>query len=109
MSITIRDIAKKSNVSIATVSRVLNNSAHVSRETRIKVEKAIRELNYTPPTLKRNFPRERTDTIGLLMPDIKNIFYPAVIRGIEEELEKRANEVLIRSMHRRKKYLLSDG
>ncbi len=109
MSVTIRDIAQKSNVSIATVSRVLNNSANVSGETRIKVEKAIRELHYTPPALKRNFPRESTDTIGLLLPDIKNIFYPAVIRGIEEELEKNDYNFFLcitdENIDKEKKYL----
>ena len=109
MSVTIRDIAQKSNVSIATVSRVLNNSANVSGETRIKVEKAVRALNYTPPALKRNFPRERTDTIGLLMPDIKNIFYSAVIMGIEEELEKNDYNFFLcitdENIDKEKKYL----
>lgn len=109
MSVTIRDIAKKSRVSIATVSRVLNNSANVSGETRIRVEKAIRELNYTPPVLKKNFPRESTDTIGLLMPDIKNSFYPAVIQGIEEELEKNDYNFFLcitdENIEKEKKYL----
>lgn len=109
MSVTIRDIAQKSNVSIATVSRVLNNSANVSGETRIKVEKAIRELHYTPPALKRNFLRESTDTIGLLLPDIKNIFYPTIIRGIEEELEKNDYNFFLcitdENIDKEKKYL----
>ena len=109
MAVTIRDIAQKSHVSIATVSRVLNNSAHVSGETRIKVEKAISALNYTTPAAKRNFPMERSDTIGLLLPDIKNIFYPAIIQGLEEELEKNDYNFFLcisdENIEKEKKYL----
>ncbi len=51
---SIRDVARKANVGSATVSRVLNNSGYVSEETRRKIEKAMKELNYTPNELARN-------------------------------------------------------
>ena len=88
MSITIRDIAKSANVSIATVSRVLNDPEHVSEEKRTKVENAIKELEYKPNALARGLIKRSIKTVGVLIQDISNIFYPLVTRGIEDELEK---------------------
>ncbi len=64
MPITIRDIAKSANVSIATVSRVLNDPKHVSEEKRIKVENAIKELEFKPNALARGLIKRSIKTIN---------------------------------------------
>lgn len=84
MAVTIRDVAKHAGISIATVSRVLNNSPDVTDETRRKVEESITKLGYVPPVTARGFNRRSLKTVGVLIPDINNMYYPAVIRGIED-------------------------
>jgi len=77
-------VAKRAGVSIATVSRVLNNSSHVSEKTKQKVKKAIEELNYIPNILASALTKKTTFTIGLLIPDISNPFYSELSRGVED-------------------------
>lgn len=84
ISYTIYDVAKKAGVSIATVSRVLNNSIHVSEKTKQKVKTAIEELNYTPNILASALTKKSTLTIGLLIPDISNPFFSELSRGVED-------------------------
>jgi len=79
-------VAKKAQVSIATVSRVINNLPRVRPETRLKVEQAIQELNYRPNRVAKRL-RNRSassNLIGVLIPDIQNPFYVEVLRGIED-------------------------
>lgn len=84
ISCTIYDVAKKAGVSIATVSRVLNNSELVSEKTKQKVKMAIEELNYTPNIIASALTKKSTLTIGLLIPDISNPFYSELSRGVED-------------------------
>ncbi|MDI3547176.1 MAG: LacI family transcriptional regulator [Halanaerobiales bacterium] len=109
MPITIRDIAEKANVSIATVSRVLNNSSQVSKETKDKVEKVIKELNFKPNVFARGLIKKSINTIGVILPDLNNLFYPAVIKGIEDELEKQNYNIFLcntdESITKEKKYI----
>jgi len=95
MVATLKDVAKKANVSIATVSRVLNDSVLISDDTRRKVRSIMNELDYRPYAQKRNDLRKNINTIGLLMPDIKNNFYSIVIRGVKEELEKNGFSLIL--------------
>ena len=92
---TTRDIARNAHVSIATVSRVLNNSLSISKSTRETVEKAIKELHYSPPVCAKAYAPKRVKTIALLVPDIKNLYYPAVIRGFENVLAKNDFNTII--------------
>jgi len=83
---SLQDVAKKAGVSTATVSRVLNNAASITPETRKRVEKAIQQLKYQPNRVARRL-RSRggqKKLIGLLVPDIQNPFYVDVIRGVED-------------------------
>ena len=66
-----------------TVSRVVNGSGPVSPKLRARVEKALKETGYVPNTVARNLRTKRTDTIGLVMPDITNPFFTHVVRGME--------------------------
>jgi DNA-binding LacI/PurR family transcriptional regulator len=85
--LTIEDIASMAEVSISTVSRVLNNSGPVRQTTRNKIMKIIKNTNYTPNGLARGL-RKTSKTIGLLIPDIKNLFFIEVINGIEDYLNQ---------------------
>ena len=84
--VSMNDIARKANVSIATVSRVLNNSGNVSEATRARVQEAIKELRYQPSRVAKRLRSKSTSSqmLGLLIPDIQNPFYVDVLRGIEE-------------------------
>lgn len=95
MTITIRDVAKEANVSISTVSRVLNNPEIVTKKKREEVEKAIDKLNYTPNALARGLVYKKTDTIGVLIPDIANQFSASLIKGIEEKGNQLGYNVIL--------------
>lgn len=84
MSATIYDVAKKAGVSIATVSRVINNSNAVSERTRQQVVQAIKELNYAPNVIASALTKKSTLTLGLLIPDISNPFFSELARGVED-------------------------
>ena len=75
MSVTIREVASRAGVSIATVSRVFNNSDPVDEGTRERVKKAATELRYIPNVLGRSLSMRRTDSIGLLLPDLFGEFF----------------------------------
>lgn len=92
---TIRDVAEKAGVSIATVSRVLNKRVSVSPATRIKVEKAIEELNYQPNYLGRNLRRAETKIILVILQNISNPFYSKVVEGIEDLGHKHGYNIMI--------------
>lgn len=80
---TVLDVAKRAGVSPMTVSRVVNGSGPVSAKLRARVEKALKETGYVPNSVARNLRTKRTDTIGLVMPDITNPFFTHVVRGME--------------------------
>jgi len=85
--ITIKDVAKECNLSIATVSRVLGGSTHpVSEEVRKRVEEAANRLGYSPNILARGLKRSVTNEVAVLMPSVVNPFYTSIIKGIEQKL-----------------------
>ncbi len=86
---TIVDIARRVGVAPMTVSRVVNDSGYVSREMREKVERAVKELNYHPNGLARSLKRQRTQVVGILLPDIANPFSAELVSGIQETLVER--------------------
>jgi LacI family transcriptional regulator len=78
------DVAAKAKVSIATVSRVMNNSPHrVKKATRERVLAAVNELNYCPSALAKGLLANKTRTVGVLIPDIANPYYAEIVRGIQ--------------------------
>ena len=72
---SINDVAKLAMVSKSTVSLVVNNKGYVSEETRSKVEKAMKELNYIPSQLARNFSAQKSGIVGIVMPDVMHPFF----------------------------------
>ncbi|HEY5524399.1 MAG TPA: LacI family DNA-binding transcriptional regulator, partial [Clostridium sp.] len=86
MKVNITDVAKEANVSASTVSRVINNNYPVKKETRQRVEEAIEKLNFNPNMLARALINQNTKTIGVLTPSINNLFFPTVIKAIENVL-----------------------
>ncbi|MFT4413716.1 LacI family DNA-binding transcriptional regulator [Fredinandcohnia humi] len=79
----IQEVAQKAGVSVATVSRVLNKPSSVTPKTRLKVENAIKDLNYEPSMLGRNLRNSESRLLLVLIPSISNPFYTEIINGIE--------------------------
>lgn len=84
---TIKEVAMVAGVSVATVSRVMNQNGYVHEDTRRKVEDAIRELNYTPNEVARSLFKRKSKLIGLLLPDITNPYFPQLARGVEDQMQ----------------------
>ncbi|GLB60321.1 LacI family DNA-binding transcriptional regulator [Cytobacillus sp. NCCP-133] len=85
MKTTIYDVAREANVSIATVSKVLNNSGRIGEETRGKVMEIIKKLNYQPNKMASALTGKQTYSIGLLIPDLANPFFAELARSIEDQ------------------------
>ena len=92
---TIYDIGELAEVSVATVSAVINNTSYVSPKLRKRVEEAIRELGYSPNLLARGLATQKTQTLGVLIPDIANFFFPEVVRGIEDRVKKDGYTIIL--------------
>lgn len=84
MTVTIYDVAREARVSMATVSRVVNGNQNVKPETRNKVNEVIKKLNYRPNAVARGLASKRTTTVGVIIPDISNIYYSQLARGLED-------------------------
>lgn len=84
MSVTINDIAYRAGVSRATVSRVLNDSGYVKEETKKRVLEAIEDLNYSPSAIARSLSTSKTNTIGVIVPEINDPFFGEIIKGISQ-------------------------
>src|SRR5579863_4679454 len=92
---SIYDVARESKVSVFTVSAVVNQKSHVGKKLRDRVEKAIRKLNYRPNLIARSLAKQRTLTIGMIVPDIANPFFPMVVRGAEDAARKHGYNLLL--------------
>jgi LacI family transcriptional regulator len=91
----IYDVAKEARVSVFTVSAVVNKKSHVGARLRQRVETAIAKLNYRPNLLARSFAKRQTHTIGVVVPDISNPFFPILIRGAEDAAHKHGYNILL--------------
>ncbi len=98
-SVTIRDVARKARVSVATVSRVLNNSPLVSDRTRARIQKIAGQLRYVPNASARGLSVRRNDIIGLLLPAVNGDFFSEVIRGADQAAQEYGFHFLIASHH----------
>lgn len=91
----IKDVAKRANVGVGTVSRMLNNSGYVADATRKKIEVAMKELNYTPNELARNLYHKRTGIIAVLVPNVLNPFFAEFIDYAESELYEAGFKMMV--------------
>lgn len=92
---SIYDVAREAKVSVFTVSGVINKKSHVGKRLRERVEAAINQLNYRPNLLARSLAKQRTHTIGIVVPDIANPFFPLVVRGAEDAAQKHGYNLLL--------------
>ncbi len=97
-SVTIRDVAQRAGVSIAAVSRALNESGYVSNEIKQRVHEAVQELHYRPHDSARGLKLHRTNTIGLVIADITNPFYAELAAGVLSSAKKWGYHVILAAM-----------
>jgi LacI family transcriptional regulator len=95
--VTLKDVARLAGVSHQTVSRAINDKGEIDPETRRRVLDAARELNYRPSRFGRGLVRPGATTLGLIVSDVMNPFFPELIAGVIEAAEKRGWQVLISS------------
>ncbi len=95
MNATIKDVAKAAGVSVATVSRVLNNSATVSTAATEQVNSAIKELGYSPNFLGRNLRKCETNIILAVIPSTEHTFYSGIIKGMQAAANENGYDILM--------------
>jgi LacI family transcriptional regulator len=95
MTATIADVAARARVSTATVSRVLNGAGRASPATRERVRAAARELGYRPSGVARSLKLRQTRTIGLIVTDIENPFFPSLVRAVEDAARAEGYAILL--------------
>ena len=91
----IQDIARLANVSVATVSRVINNNNNVKEETKQRINQIIKENNYYPNIIARNLSKNENNTIGVIVPDIKNLYFASIMDGIVDEANNRNLNIIL--------------
>jgi LacI family transcriptional regulator len=99
MAVTIKDVAKAANLSVASVSRALNGSGSVTEETRKLVLETARALRYVPHSGARSLSTSHTNTIGVVLPDLYGEFFSELIRGIDVAARRRGLHLLVSSSH----------
>jgi len=98
--VTIHDVAAEAGVSFGTVSRVINNDVHVKKETRERVLEAIDRLDYVANRQARSLAGGKTNSIGLLVPDLGTAYIGEIIRGIDMELSLADLDLIVYTTHR---------
>lgn len=99
---TIRDVARRAQVSVATVSRALNGLENVSEQTRIRVVDAVRELGYVPHAGARSLSLARSNAIGVVLPDLHGEFFSEIVRGMDRAASRHGCLLLLSNLHGRK-------
>ena len=99
MNITIKDVARVAKVSVATVSRALNGHDNVTEGVRAAVLKAANDLRYTPHAAARSLSSKRTNTIGVVLPDLYGEFFSELVRGIDQVAREHGKYLLVSSYH----------
>jgi len=92
---SIKDVAEAAGVSTATVSRVLTNQPHIRPELRARVQAVVDQLSYRPNLMARNLRSNQSNTIGLIVSDIRNPFFTAVSRAVEDAAYEHGFNVLL--------------
>ena len=110
-SITIRDVARQAGVSVATVSRYINQNAPISPEVTNRLQAVMMEINFVPHANARKLATHKTQTIGLVLSDISGDFFAPLLNGIEAATSQNGFDLLISSTRQlqRRKGLLPIG
>lgn len=98
-SVTIKDVARVAQVSVATVSRALNGHGNVAEDVRNRVFAAAHELRYTPHAAARSLSSRRTQTLGVVLPDLHGEFFSELMRGIDQVARSQRLHLLVSSYH----------
>jgi LacI family transcriptional regulator len=96
---TVRDVAREAGVSVASVSRALNGHSNVTPATRERVLAAMRKLAFVPHSGARSLTRQRTDAIGVVLPDLFGEFFSEIVRGIDQVAHGCGKQLLLANMH----------
>src|SRR3954447_12399507 len=96
---TIRDVARRAQLSVASVSRALNGLENVSDQTRARVADAVRELGYVPHAGARSLSLARSNAIGVVLPDLHGEFFSEIVRGMDREASRRGYLLLLSNLH----------
>ena len=91
----IKDVAKQAGVGIATVSRVINNSGYVKKETREKIERVIELLEYKPNEIARSMTKQRNGIVAFLLPNTTHLFFGELVNSVEEALFEFGYKLLV--------------
>ncbi|MFW5838655.1 MAG: LacI family DNA-binding transcriptional regulator [Bacillota bacterium] len=91
----IKDVAKKAGVGIATVSRVINNSGYVKKETREKIEQVIKDIGYVPNEIARSMTKQATNIIAFVLPNSSHIFFSELLYYVETELYEHGYKLMV--------------
>lgn len=95
MTVKIKDVAQRAGVSVTSVSRVLNGEKYVSEDILQRVNEAIEELNYSPSHIARSLKKQKTNTIGVIVPDLTSNFYSTILSSIEETASKYGYNLIV--------------
>jgi LacI family transcriptional regulator len=96
---TIRDVARRAQLSVATVSRALNGFNNVSEEARKRIDAAVNELGYVPHAGARSLSLARNNAIGVVLPDLYGEFFSEIVRGMDREASRRGYLLLLSNLH----------
>lgn len=96
---TLKDVAAKAELTVGTVSRVLNNRGYISEETREKVYRVMKELNYQPNELARSLSKQKTNIIGVIVPHIVHPYFAKLISSIESEASGQGYRIMLCNSH----------
>ena len=92
---SMKEVAKRAGVGIATVSRVINNSGYVKKETREKIEKVIREIEYVPNEIARSMTRQQTQIIAFILPHSNHVFFSQLLYHVENALYEYGYKMMV--------------
>ena len=98
-SVTIRQVAQKADVSVATVSRYINQNAPISKDAAERMKLVMEELHYVPHAAARTWPLEKTRVVGLLLNNLHNDFFVPLLNGIESVVRKHNYNLVIATYH----------
>jgi LacI family transcriptional regulator len=96
---TIRDVARRAELSVATVSRALNGFENVSDKARQRIASAVKELGYVPHAGARSLSLSRNNAIGVVLPDLHGEFFSEIVRGMDREASRRGYLLLLSNLH----------